>query len=195
MLNNMRYHLHYNPIRLLSSLTKGPASACGIFETVREFDLCGGSCTVVTFPRGDILSTLCVDNARTEAGITLEEYHIASQRQTALASNNFLAGRAALRRSILRMESHLTVPSILPNRHGAPILPLDVKGSISHKDGLAVGLALSNFSGTVGVDIEQFASSSGSTLPISRILTMHERNNIGELNGMFVSVYLSVGGI
>ncbi|CAM9623977.1 unnamed protein product, partial [Ectocarpus fasciculatus] len=102
--------------------------------------------------------------------------------------NNFLAGRAALRRSILRMESHLTVPSILPNRHGAPILPLDVKGSISHKDGLAVGLALSNFSGTVGVDIEQFASSSGSTLPISRILTMHERNNIGELNGMFVSV-------
>jgi enterobactin synthetase component D len=66
---------------------------------------------------------------------------------------SWVAGRIALRHAF--RDLGVEPGPILANKHGAPILPPDLVGSISHKRTLAVGLAARAESQTcIGVDLE-----------------------------------------
>jgi 4'-phosphopantetheinyl transferase EntD len=61
-------------------------------------------------------------------------------------------GRIALRRACATVG--VAVGPILPNARGAPSLPAEVRGSVSHKQHIAVALATRDAGGHVGVDVE-----------------------------------------
>jgi enterobactin synthetase component D len=66
---------------------------------------------------------------------------------------SWVAGRIALRRAF--RDLGIELGPILPNKLGAPALPADLVGSISHKKTLAVGLAArAQGQYHIGVDIE-----------------------------------------
>jgi 4'-phosphopantetheinyl transferase EntD len=99
--------------------------------------------------------------------------------------NVFLGGRMAIRRAarLLRFESVL--PPILKNSYGAPTVPDYISCSISHKDNLIVGVALSKNSeerSSIGVDIERCTNKAGLALG-RKVLTDNERNRLGSLVG------------
>lgn len=67
---------------------------------------------------------------------------------------SWVAGRIALRRAF--RDLGIEPGPILPNKYGAPTLPPDLVGSISHKKTLAVGLAARAQAQThIGVDVEE----------------------------------------
>jgi enterobactin synthetase component D len=66
---------------------------------------------------------------------------------------SWVAGRIALRQAF--RDLGIEPGPILPNKHGAPALPPDLVGSISHKKTLAVGLvARAQAQSHIGVDVE-----------------------------------------
>lgn len=66
---------------------------------------------------------------------------------------SWVAGRIALRQAF--RDLGIELGPVLPNKYGAPELPRDLVGSISHKKTLAVGLAAHAQGQThIGVDIE-----------------------------------------
>lgn len=87
----------------------------------------------------------------------------------------FAAGRSTLRTALAEMGVSIEGP-ILATARGAPNLPGHVRGSVSHKDDIAVALAVSSDAvdgAHVGVDVEV---RSASTTDISRmVLTEAER--------------------
>jgi 4'-phosphopantetheinyl transferase EntD len=93
--------------------------------------------------------------------------------------NKFLGGRIALRRALQQLNRG-NVPPILRDHYGAPELPADITGSISHKDDLAVGVAALDTRGRVGVDIERCTNKSAFQLQ-RRILTEGEKQRLGQL--------------
>jgi enterobactin synthetase component D len=64
----------------------------------------------------------------------------------------FVGGRLAMG-SLLRDRMRSDVP-VLPDQHGAPVLPSGLTGSISHKRDLAVAIVTSGRHG-LGIDIEE----------------------------------------
>lgn len=75
-----------------------------------------------------------------------------------LRRNQFLAGRGCLRRALAALQ--VAAPPLLVDGRGAPLLPLGVTGSISHKDTQAIALAAHHTDATsalgrVGVDLER----------------------------------------
>lgn len=99
--------------------------------------------------------------------------------------NKFIGGRVALRRALKAINKGDS-PSILKDDHGAPVLPIDISGSISHKDDLAVGVAVpSDGRAAVGVDIERCHNKAALTL-LRRILTKNEQKTLGDLDGISV---------
>ncbi|HEY8087039.1 MAG TPA: 4'-phosphopantetheinyl transferase superfamily protein [Polyangiaceae bacterium] len=67
----------------------------------------------------------------------------------------WVGGRVAMRLAAARLG--LTLPPILADDRGAPVLPRDLSGSISHKDHVAVALLRLDGAGTggkLGVDVE-----------------------------------------
>ena len=136
------------------------------FPSAAALELCGATLNVTIFPQMSDLRG--IDVACLEKLERLDKYPSNIDADSvAVHPNNVLAfhgGRIALRRA-LRMESPgRIVPGICRLPSGAPSLPPQVSGSISHKDGLAVagarlrpdydlGVPISN-SGHIGVDIE-----------------------------------------
>ena len=75
-----------------------------------------------------------------------------------LRRNQFLAGRRCLRRALAALQ--VVPPPLLVDGRGAPLLPLGVTGSISHKDAQAIALAAHHTEAPssmwrVGVDLER----------------------------------------
>ena len=70
-----------------------------------------------------------------------EELAFASKMKSPVRASQYLGGRAALRRA-MGGEVSAAVPPIYSNARGAPSIPLAVRGSISHKDQVAVGLVM-----------------------------------------------------
>jgi 4'-phosphopantetheinyl transferase EntD len=69
---------------------------------------------------------------------------------------------------------------ILANKHGAPLLPAHMHGSISHKDHLALGVGGFSSSSRVGCDIERVQGESKNSMRLmSRIITPVERAQMG----------------
>mmetsp|Transcript_15134 Transcript_15134/g.15261 ORF Transcript_15134/g.15261 Transcript_15134/m.15261 type:complete len:312 (+) Transcript_15134:352-1287(+) len=94
--------------------------------------------------------------------------------------NKFLGGRVALRRA-LRSINRGHAASILTDHFGAPTLPSQVVGSISHKDDLAAGIARVDDSGHLGIDLEHMYNKAAATL-WRRILTPDEQSRVGSLS-------------
>jgi len=66
----------------------------------------------------------------------------------------FVGGRLAMRSACRQIG--MRSPAVLPDEHGAPVLPADFVGSISHKATLAVAMAARADGGTLGVDLEDY---------------------------------------
>ena len=102
--------------------------------------------------------------------------------------NIFAGGRIALRRA-LKLNANATTAAtaatadtihILANKHGAPLLPAHMHGSISHKDHLALGVGGFSSSSRVGCDIERVQGKSKNSIRLmSRIITPVERAQMG----------------
>ena len=86
----------------------------------------------------------------------------------------FVGGRIALRRACAQLS--VDPPPILPDDRGAPTLPENVSGSISHKRTLAVGMVGQAHNGTLGVDLEEYAPSRLRIAP--SVLTPREMGEI-----------------
>lgn len=97
-------------------------------------------------------------------------------------ANIFIGGRIALRSSVDHLKSPdlVSVPPILSNEFGAPLLPPSISGSVSHKGNLAVGFVREGSEYRVGVDIEKCYNKASDRL-YHKILTPSERNQIGKL--------------
>ncbi len=80
------------------------------------------------------------------------EERAACARFSYVRRRTWVAGRAALREALRR--SGLLAPPILADERGAPQLPPDVAGSISHKEHVAAGLASPRAGASIGVDLE-----------------------------------------
>lgn len=169
------------------------------FETVESFrvwDACG---TVVQTPDFDYCSRL---NEELPEVLSSQEFEIAKNLKGALRRNSFLGGRVALRRSVRELDESISVPCIRTDCWGAPILPQILRGSVSHKDDLAVGLVGIRYAEDpreyhIGVDIERVdgkmkSGSSSLNRMSNRILTRNEQSKIGGLTGGFATICLSV---
>ncbi len=67
----------------------------------------------------------------------------------------FVGGRLALRRALAGTgAAGAAVPSIVADDRGAPGLPVGLRGSIAHKDDVAVALAAEAAGWALGVDVE-----------------------------------------
>ena len=97
--------------------------------------------------------------------------------------NKFVGGRVALRRA-LKLIDEGDSPNIFKDEHGAPVLPRGIIGSISHKDDVAVGVAMCNLlGGQIGVDIER-CHNKAATLLSRRLLTDNEQQCLGNIPGI-----------
>jgi|LauGreSBDMM110SN_4_FD.fasta_scaffold58012_1 4'-phosphopantetheinyl transferase EntD len=98
--------------------------------------------------------------------------------------NKFVGGRVALRRALMSLDiKPNVVPAIMKDNWGAPVLPMDITGSISHKDYIAVGIASVDSKGRIGVDLEHTTNKAAAMLQ-RRILTAAEQERIGRIPGV-----------
>lgn len=157
------------------------------FKTNAKLIICGSICVVTEFPKAENLSYLPIAMDRLVNNcITMEELEESAIRQPLSAQLAFIAGRIALRTSLLENSPFpaLQVPSILADKQGAPLLPLPMKGSISHKDHLAIGMGVCDFEGYIGVDLEKYRRGiEHKTMPTRRLLTQDEALRIGYMAG------------
>ncbi len=117
------------------------------FRVILEQALPCGLCVGVHIPPGDDAITPAV-LARLHPDEAAHARTLHPRRQP-----SWVAGRLALRQALTRL-GHSAGP-ILADDRGAPVLPGGVRGSISHKRAVAVGLAASTLEWSIGVDIEQ----------------------------------------
>ena len=90
---------------------------------------------------------------------------------------DWVGGRLALRGALGRMDR--PHPPLLVDRWGAPVLPEQVVGSISHKRTLAVGMVARSRHGTVGIDLEDLSPARERIAP--RVLLPQELQAIERL--------------
>ena len=189
--------------------TKKKSVVKNMYQTLTSTFLCGAPAVIVRSPTPDQLmfqftdedsfkakladGTLSVDRSVSADAYTVDDDDIGTEelvfgrikeRNNKSRLNKFVGGRVALRRA-LKAISRGDSPSILKDAHGAPVLPGDVTGSISHKDDLAVGVAIADSSGGIGVDIERCHNKAAFTL-LRRIITPREQANLGSLPGISV---------
>lgn len=108
--------------------------------------------------------------------LTSEEVAYA-QTLEARRAGQFVGGRLALRSALGKLNAPKT-PS-LPNPRGAPIVPAGYRGSITHKDDVAVAYACLDTGWHVGVDVE--VPLPERTRIASRVLTTDELEAIDGL--------------
>ena len=106
------------------------------FPIIAGFNKCGASVVVCKFPYDTEVPSLDLN--------CLEKIDKYTPTMKGIHPKKVLAfhgGRIALRHA-LKGVSAMPIPSIGRSPRGAPVLPLPVVGSISHKDNLAVACAL-----------------------------------------------------
>jgi len=135
-----------------------------LFERVFALDLPHGRCVGVALPKSDATSHALV-SAVVAALPEAERQHAETLPEARRAS--WVGGRIALRAALVDLG--VDGGAILSTPRGAPRLPGSVRGSISHKESLAVGLAARAEAGPgagagagagawhIGIDIERIA--------------------------------------
>jgi enterobactin synthetase component D len=147
-----------------------------LFEPLFHLDLPHGRCVGVALPgNGDADGPL---PPSVRAVLAAEETrHVDTLPASRRAS--WAGGRIALRAALadlsLALDVALEVGPILGTPRGAPLLPEGVRGSISHKEGLAVALAADAAAGDwqLGVDLERVVA--GRIDIAQRVLRPEER--------------------
>jgi hypothetical protein len=150
------------------------------FPTLQRLNLCGCDVVVTRFPRNS--GVLSLDLGRLErldkyisptAALTGTGTRAEAEEGTGTGARveshpnkvlSFHGGRIALRRALRGITPATHIPEIARSPRGAPTLPPEVMGSISHKDNIAVACAMlrpclsrnlpRGTSGHLGVDIE-----------------------------------------
>jgi len=133
---------------------------------------------------------------RREVGLNIADGSSGALLVNEARLNQYASGRIALRRAITSasVDQHAAF-HILPGHSGAPQLPPPLRGSISHKGRLALGMALASRSASaeeqehVGCDIEHvrvaFAADTGRLARLRRrLLTAGEQARLGRLLAM-----------
>ena len=180
-----------------------------MYPTLTSTFLCGAPAVVVRSPpperhmfrftdEDSFKEKLAAGTLRVDPAVSCDTYSIEAddigseelvfgrikERNNKSRLNKFVGGRVALRRA-LKAIGKGDSPAILKDTHGAPVLPGDVTGSISHKDDLAVGVAIADSTGGLGVDIERCHNKAAFTL-LRRIITEREQHTMGRLPGVTV---------
>ena len=129
-----------------------------IFPTLQCLELCGASVVVSRFPTSAELPLLKLECLEAN-----DKYPPSDIEVNVNKVLSFHGGRIALRRALAKVTS-MDIPSITRLPSGAPLLPAEVTGSVSHKDNLAVACAMlrgtssensiSSDIGHLGIDIE-----------------------------------------
>lgn len=167
------------------------------YKVLLKLELCGAHCvllrapTVKEFSFASYLSTEKPANEVVFHGTSMQELEFGLKKEHGNAKrvNNFIGGRLALRGA---MQQFRDVGHIIgTDEHGAPTLPADVSGSISHKDNIVVAAAklinVNNSSaspisiGRVGIDIER-RTNKAATLMMKRLLSADEISSLGKLH-------------
>lgn len=177
----------------MSLRSKSDLSSVAWFKQIHAFPICGLQCVAVELPVEDAVQAAYLSSNKGLMSVPRRELIEAATRNSTLSRNSFLGGRWALRLSIqedakirLAPMVNIEVSAILTNEHGAPVLADPIKGSVSHKDNIAVGLGSYYFDGHIGVDIECYSCNErGAVLsPARRILTEAETTRLGVLTGL-----------
>jgi enterobactin synthetase component D len=85
-------------------------------------------------------------------GVIPAEEQAYAANLTAVRRRTWVGGRVAMRHALAR--AGIDAPPVLVDARGAPTLPPDIAGSISHKESLAVAL-VQRGSARLGVDVER----------------------------------------
>ena len=119
---------------------------------------------------------------------------MAAARLAPARCRDWVAGRAALRAALRRLDPDLDAGPIDSDDRGAPRLPPGWVGSISHKRGIAVALADRDRGWTIGIDVEHDAPP---RLDIGRrVLTPGEAETLARLDaaarGLAVTLHFAL---
>jgi 4'-phosphopantetheinyl transferase EntD len=130
-----------------------------MFEPTFRLDLAHGRCVGVALPsRFDAAPLLDVPPA--VLAMLPEQERKYADALAPLRRVSWVGGRVALRAAVGDLAP--TLGAILATARGAPRLPPGLVGSISHKDGLAIGLAAPADGGwQLGVDLEHITRAPG----------------------------------
>jgi 4'-phosphopantetheinyl transferase EntD len=125
-----------------------------LFEPIFGLDLPHGRCVGVALPEAYAASDALVSAA--VAALPEDERRHAATLPAA-RRRSWVGGRIALRAALADLG--VGTAAILSTPRGAPLLPAGARGSISHKESLAVGLAARADASAwhVGVDVERIA--------------------------------------
>jgi 4'-phosphopantetheinyl transferase EntD len=118
-------------------------------DVAYDLSLEHGRCVIVRIPEGEAELAALADGALDAA----ERAHCAGF--SFVRRRTWIAGRAAMREALTR--AGLAAPAVLADPRGAPRLPPEIAGSISHKERLAAALVVptSIWPGArIGVDLE-----------------------------------------
>ena len=161
------------------------------YITLTTTKMCGANLVIVQSPTPDQLNF--DDKLLAENQFTLLNDHILTEeiefgkikeQGNKARLNKFIGGRVALRRALMSLDiKPNVVPAIMKDNWGAPVLPMDITGSISHKDYIAVGVAAVDSKGRIGVDLEHTTNKAAAMLQ-RRILTAAEQERIGRIPGV-----------
>lgn len=117
-------------------------------------------------------------DARLAARLHADEAALAATWSEA-RRRSWTAGRAALRVALDR--EGLDAPPVLTNERGAPVLPPGISASVSHKEIVAVALAMRGDTARVGVDVE--LDEPGRIDVARKVLTTGEQAEVARLEG------------
>ena len=155
------------------------------YQTLNTRNLCGAQCVIIQSPTPEAFQFNSFQlNTQIYNHILPEEIEFGKikEKSNDARLNKFIGGRIALRRAFDILQVSELAP-IMRDSWGAPILPMHLTGSISHKDYYAVGVAAIDDKGRVGVDIERCNNKAATTLQ-RRIITDNERATLGKLPNM-----------
>lgn len=142
-----------------------------VLDVVFDLSLEHGRCVGVRIPEEEgHLHALAEERLLAEEREPIARFAPARRR-------SWVGGRAAMREALERAS--FSAPAVLSDARGAPTLPRDLAGSISHKDHIAVALVAREAVARVGVDVERDAAQR--TDISSRVLATDE---LAELDGL-----------
>lgn len=142
------------------------------WDTLFDITLPAGRCLGVRLPKE--LSPAMLDSAKSQ--VTPEEVDLCLSLKVP-EQVQFLGGRIAMRRA-LGDSTRTDIGPILRSFGGVPYLPDGCAGSISHKEHIAVALANPDCTGSIGVDVEDLARKSRTSIG-RRVLTANEQSAVG----------------
>ena len=143
------------------------------------FDRClaHGRCVGVRIPEDEAALAALAEGALAPAEVAFASGLATLRRRT------WIGGRVALQEALRR--SGLEAPAVLADDRGAPLLPVGIAGSVSHKEHVAVALAapVAGDRARFGVDVEIDAQARPRRDVASKVLADDEHAELAAMTG------------